>query len=96
MATFSQLIAALPTIILLTIATCPISKAILNEHYYDQICPQAEQIILQTIRNASFYDPKVPARILRMFFHDCFVRVRDIRHSLVSENCSILVFSSVS
>lgn len=49
--------------------------AALDAHYYDQTCPQAEFIVSQTIRNASIFDPKVPARILRMFFHDCFVRV---------------------
>ncbi|KAL4577002.1 hypothetical protein LXL04_013103 [Taraxacum kok-saghyz] len=52
----------------------PSSKAALSPHYYDQTCPQAENIIFQTIRNASIYDPKVPARLLRMFFHDCFIR----------------------
>lgn len=50
------------------------SHAALNAHYYDQTCPQAEYIVAQTIRNASIFDPKVPARILRMFFHDCFIR----------------------
>ncbi|XP_071734306.1 peroxidase 66 [Rutidosis leptorrhynchoides] len=50
------------------------SEAVLSAHYYDQTCPQAENIIYQTIRDASIYDPKVPARILRMFFHDCFIR----------------------
>lgn len=51
------------------------AKAALNAHYYDQTCPQAEKIILDAVRNASMHDPKVPARILRMFFHDCFIRV---------------------
>ncbi|KAF2315701.1 hypothetical protein GH714_040230 [Hevea brasiliensis] len=46
----------------------------LDAHYYDQTCPQAETIILDTVRNAIVHDPKVPARILRMFFHDCFIR----------------------
>ncbi|XP_010482534.1 PREDICTED: peroxidase 66 [Camelina sativa] len=50
------------------------SEGALNAHYYDQSCPAAEKIILDTVRNASLYDPKVPARLLRMFFHDCFIR----------------------
>ncbi|XP_010693446.2 peroxidase 66 [Beta vulgaris subsp. vulgaris] len=50
------------------------SHAALNAHYYDQTCPQAEFIVAQTVRNASLFDPKVPARLLRMFFHDCFIR----------------------
>ncbi|KAK9665580.1 hypothetical protein RND81_14G120900 [Saponaria officinalis] len=50
------------------------SQAALDSNYYAQTCPQAESIIAQTVRNATIYDPKVPARILRMFFHDCFIR----------------------
>ncbi|XP_021730175.1 peroxidase 66-like [Chenopodium quinoa] len=59
--------------VLFSFAICS-THAALNAHYYDQTCPQAEFIVSQTIRNASIYDPKVPARILRMFFHDCFIR----------------------
>ncbi|XP_009768520.1 peroxidase 66 [Nicotiana sylvestris] len=61
------------TIFLLLLTISP-SKATLEAHYYDQTCPQAEDIIYQVVRNASSYDPKVPARLLRMFFHDCFIR----------------------
>lgn len=53
-----------------------LSRAGLDAHYYDQTCPQAEKIILGAVSDASMHDPKVPARILRMFFHDCFIRVR--------------------
>jgi len=61
--------------IFLLLASISCSQAAPDARYYDQTCPQAENIIAQTIRNASVYDPKVPARILRMFFHDCFIRV---------------------
>uniref|UniRef100_A0A1J3FBI2 Peroxidase n=1 Tax=Noccaea caerulescens TaxID=107243 RepID=A0A1J3FBI2_NOCCA len=50
------------------------SEAALDAQYYDRSCPVAEKIILETVRNATLYDPKVPARLLRMFFHDCFIR----------------------
>lgn len=50
-------------------------QAKLDSHYYDRTCSQVENIIFETVRNASNHDPKVPARILRMFFHDCFIRV---------------------
>ena len=62
-------------IVFLVLITVPQSKAALDSHYYDQTCPEAEKIILDTVQNASMHDPKVPARILRMFFHDYFVRV---------------------
>lgn len=61
--------------LLIMLTRVPFSEATLSAHYYDQTCPQAENIVYQTVRNASIYDPKVPARLLRMFFHDCFIRV---------------------
>ncbi|WRX19001.1 hem peroxidase - like 10 [Theobroma cacao] len=63
-----------PIVFLVLIIKVSQSKAALDARYYDQTCPEAEKIILDTVRNASMHDPKVPARILRMFFHDCFVR----------------------
>ncbi|KAK4837418.1 hypothetical protein QYF36_005257 [Acer negundo] len=73
MATFAPMKLIFPITFLLLIAIQQ-SNAKLDAHYYDQICPQAEKIVSETVRNASIYDPKVPARILRMFFHDCFIR----------------------
>ncbi|KAI4351824.1 hypothetical protein L6164_006135 [Bauhinia variegata] len=51
-----------------------LSEGELDAHFYDLTCPQLETIVSETVRNASIHDPKVPARILRMFFHDCFIR----------------------
>ncbi|XP_027358375.1 peroxidase 66-like [Abrus precatorius] len=61
-------------IIFLFLTLPSILKAELDAHYYDKTCPQAEKIISETVHSASTFDPKVPARILRMFFHDCFIR----------------------
>lgn len=47
----------------------------LSNDYYKQTCPTAESVIRDTIRNVTRFDPKIPARILRMHFHDCFIRV---------------------
>lgn len=62
-------------ILLTTLLLVPRSKAALSAQYYVQTCPQVEKIIFQTVHDASIYDSKVPARLLRMFFHDCFIRV---------------------
>ncbi|OAY48223.1 peroxidase 66 isoform X1 [Manihot esculenta] len=73
MAVFASNLSFLSTFFLLLVLISP-AKSRLDAHYYDQTCPQAEKIILDTVQNASMHDPKVPARILRMFFHDCFIR----------------------
>ncbi|XP_076923628.1 peroxidase 66-like [Bidens hawaiensis] len=62
------------TAFILILTVIPFSQSALTADYYHQTCPQAENIIYQTVRNASIYDPKVSARLLRMFFHDCFIR----------------------
>ncbi|KAL2999011.1 hypothetical protein AAZX31_09G134600 [Glycine max] len=61
-------------IIFLSLTLSSMSQAELDAHYYDKTCPQAEKIISDTVLRASTFDPKVPARILRIFFHDCFIR----------------------
>ncbi|XP_011101165.1 peroxidase 66 [Sesamum indicum] len=60
--------------VLLILVGVSLSGAILDANYYHKTCPQAEDIVYTAVRNATIYDPKVPARILRMFFHDCFIR----------------------
>ncbi|CAN1158949.1 Peroxidase 66 [Linum perenne] len=66
-----RVVCSVMIILMITFSFC---QAALDSHYYDQTCPQLEAIVSQTVRNASVYDLKVPARILRMFFHDCFIR----------------------
>lgn len=78
-----------PTTLFLLFLTAPLCSATLGVQYYDQRCPHAENIIYQTIRNASLYDPKVPARILRMFFHDCFIRVPSLSLCICVHNAII-------
>ncbi|GLJ58697.1 hypothetical protein SUGI_1468290 [Cryptomeria japonica] len=42
--------------------------------YYRQTCPQAEEIINDTVTKAFKENPCVPAALIRLHFHDCFVR----------------------
>ncbi|KAJ8624775.1 hypothetical protein MRB53_033305 [Persea americana] len=46
----------------------------LSLNYYDKTCPQAEAIITNVVKKAVMADKKVPAALLRMHFHDCFIR----------------------
>ncbi|XP_057866574.2 peroxidase 5 [Cryptomeria japonica] len=42
--------------------------------YYRHKCPQAESIIKRTVSKALKEDPTLVAPLIRMHFHDCFVR----------------------
>jgi peroxidase len=43
--------------------------------YYRKSCPNVESIIFKEVQNAFKSDPTVAPGLLRMMFHDCFVRV---------------------
>lgn len=47
----------------------------LSSNYYDQTCPMAESMVTTAVKKAMLNDRTVPAALLRMQFHDCFVRV---------------------
>ncbi|KAI3867151.1 hypothetical protein MKW92_006567 [Papaver armeniacum] len=42
--------------------------------FYAKTCPNAESIIHKTVASYVSYNPTFPAALLRMHFHDCFVR----------------------
>ena len=44
--------------------------------FYDETCPDAEEIISSTVRKLYHSDPNVAAALVRLFFHDCFIHVR--------------------
>ncbi|GLU19729.1 hypothetical protein SLE2022_359610 [Rubroshorea leprosula] len=46
----------------------------LSLNYYDKTCPDAEDIVAKVVKNAAIKDKTVPAALLRMHFHDCFIR----------------------
>ncbi|XP_071696276.1 peroxidase 64-like [Rutidosis leptorrhynchoides] len=46
----------------------------LSSNYYSNTCPNVESLIRNAVRVAAVTDKKVPAALLRMHFHDCFIR----------------------
>ncbi|CAN4105102.1 unnamed protein product [Withania somnifera] len=45
----------------------------LSFNFYGLSCPTAELMVKNTVRSASSMDPTLPGKLLRLFFHDCFV-----------------------
>ncbi|KAL4282656.1 hypothetical protein GQ457_16G012830 [Hibiscus cannabinus] len=65
----------------------PISSHVraLSSNYYDHTCPHLESTVASAVKKAISNDKTVPAALLRMHFHDCFIRIRRTR-SLFQHN----------
>ncbi|CAI0435095.1 unnamed protein product [Linum tenue] len=50
------------------------SVSSLSLNYYDKTCPNFESAVTNAVKKAMKNDRTVPAAILRMHFHDCFIR----------------------
>ncbi|KAJ7957904.1 Peroxidase [Quillaja saponaria] len=46
----------------------------LSSNYYDHTCPQLEPAVIDAVKKAIISDKTVPAALLRLHFHDCFIR----------------------
>ncbi|MBA0776976.1 hypothetical protein Gotri_005043 [Gossypium trilobum] len=46
----------------------------LSSNYYDHTCPHLESVVASAVKKAMSNDKTVPAALLRMHFHDCFIR----------------------
>ncbi|URE26771.1 peroxidase [Musa troglodytarum] len=47
----------------------------LKKHFYKKLCPRAEAIVQELVWASVENNSALPAKLLRLFFHDCFVRV---------------------
>nr|CAB3461413.1 unnamed protein product [Digitaria exilis] len=45
----------------------------LSSTFYDASCPSAYDVVRRVIQNARVSDPRIPASLIRLHFHDCFV-----------------------
>jgi len=51
------------------------SNAQLSHDFYAKTCPQLQSIVYQVLDKVSRIDSRMPASIIRLHFHDCFVQV---------------------
>lgn len=65
------LVAFLTALLILSMSS---SGNALSLNYYEKTCPDAEWIIAGAVKAAAAKDKTVPAALLRMHFHDCFIR----------------------
>ncbi|OMO99165.1 Plant peroxidase [Corchorus capsularis] len=67
------ILALLSTALLLFFFTSSTANA-LSLNHYDKTCPEVESIVAKTVEKATKKDKTIPATLLRMHFHDCFIR----------------------
>ncbi|CAN6341950.1 unnamed protein product [Urochloa humidicola] len=46
----------------------------LSSAFYDASCPSAHDVVRRVIQDARVTDPRIPASLIRLHFHDCFVQ----------------------
>lgn len=65
------------------------TQAQLQTGFYDHSCPKAEKLIMQFVHEHIPNAPSLAAALLRMHFHDCFVRVCTVKSNL---HCTLIMY----
>lgn len=65
----------------------PTPQAQLQVGFYDTLCPAAELIVRDEVQKAMNISPGAASGLLRLHFHDCFVRVSDYIDNFISLSC---------
>ncbi|XP_008782622.2 peroxidase P7-like [Phoenix dactylifera] len=61
------------TCLAVILASLFLTRAQLDPHYYDKLCPEAVPTIRMMVEQAVAREPRMGASLLRLHFHDCFV-----------------------
>lgn len=67
-------------LVAMALSATSVVDAQLQYRYYRQSCENVEKIIRNEVKKAFEKDPTIAPGILRLIFHDCFVRVRIRNH----------------
>ena len=69
---------ACQALVIMVIAAAALSMAsgtALQYNFYSSSCPEAEEAVRNATQKIIYNDPTMGAAFVRLFFHDCFVRV---------------------
>ncbi|OAY83300.1 Peroxidase 72 [Ananas comosus] len=61
----------------------------LYPQFYDRTCPKAQEIVRSIVAKAHAQDPRMAASLLRLHFHDCFVKGCDA--SILLDNSGTII-----
>ena len=75
MANGSILLTAITTAFLLLLGIVGVSHCQLQFGFYSDSCPDAEDIVTAAVQQAAASDATILPALVRLQFHDCFVRV---------------------
>lgn len=63
-------------VVLLVLASSPLCFSyFLYPQFYDHSCPKAQEIVQSVVAKAVANEARMAASLLRLHFHDCFVKV---------------------
>lgn len=62
--------AIIPSVLTLVVSV----TTALSIDYYDETCPNVDEVVGKAVKSAMSNDVTVPAALLRMHFHDCFIK----------------------
>ncbi|KAL3820612.1 hypothetical protein ACJIZ3_006517 [Penstemon smallii] len=75
MAPFINIVAMLWSLVIIISVCSP--RVIINAlslNHYEKTCPSVEDVVAKVVKDAISKDRTVPAAVLRLHFHDCFIR----------------------